>query len=382
MYSKTPTGKNPKGTPSLESFQGRLRIRFRLNGQQKTFSLGLADTLENRLKRESISREMHLDMLADNWDSTLGKYKPHTHLTVVESIKPKAALDLAQLWEKYSQYKKPQVSPSTYAKDFTKQKNHISKLPSKSLDDAEVIRDYLIANLTANAAKRVLTQLKACCDWALAEKIISSHPFHSMKIDAPLKASEDVDIKPFSKEERDLIIQTFANNRYYSHYTKLVRFLFWTGCRPSEVIALQWHHIENGVIKFRQSVVISENGLVLKEGLKTQQKRDFPINAELQLILDNAKAETISPEGFIFTSPQGKFIDQHNFANRAWKTILEECKIPYRKAYQTRHTFITQCVEACINSTAIGLWTGASSKMIDNHYGATNFTNLRPPSLL
>ncbi|WP_206815978.1 hypothetical protein [Chroococcus sp. FPU101] len=36
------------------------------------------------------------------------------------------------------------------------------------------------------------------------------------------------------------------------------------------------------------------------------------------------------------------------------------------------------CVEANINSTAIRRWTGTSAKMIDKHYGATNFTNLRP----
>jgi integrase len=72
MYTKTPTGKNTKGTPSLESFQGRLRIRFRVNGQQKAFSLGLADTPENRAKGESIARQMHLDALSGNFDSTLG----------------------------------------------------------------------------------------------------------------------------------------------------------------------------------------------------------------------------------------------------------------------------------------------------------------------
>lgn len=322
-------------------------------------------------------------MLSGNFDSTLGKYKPHNHLTVIEAIKPKESLDLAQLWEKYSKHKKPQVSPSTYAKDFSKQKNHINRLPSKSLEDAGSIRDYLLANLTSNAAKRVLTQLKACCDWAVAEKIIFDNPFIRMKIEAPLELSEDSDdVNPFTKEERDLIIKTFAANRYYSHYTNFVKFLFWTGCRPSEVIALQWKHIEKGVIKFRQSVVISEDGLVLKEGLKTQKKRDFPITSDVQLIFDDIRPETINPEDFIFTSPKGKFIDQHNFSSRAWKTILEECKIPYRKAYQTRHTFISQCVEAHINSTAIGRWTGTSSKMIDDHYGATNFTNLRPPSLM
>ena len=238
----------------------------------------------------------------------------------------------------------------------------------KSLEDAELIRDYLLANLTPNAAKRVLTQLKACCDWAVAEKLLSTNPFVGMKIETPLGLLEENEINPFTKEERDLIIKTFAANRYYSYYTNFVRFLFFTGCRPSEAIALQWKHIEKGVIKFKQSVVISEAGLVLKEGLKTQTKREFPINSEVQSILDDTKTEIINPDDFIFTSPKGKFIDQHNFANRAWKTILEEGKIPYRKAYQTRHTFISLCVEAHINSTAIGRWTGTSSKMIDNHY--------------
>lgn len=215
MYSKTPTGKNTKGTPSLESYQGRLRIRFRVDDQRITFSLGLADTDENRVKGESIARQMQLDMLSGNFDSTLGKYKPHTHLTVVEAIKPKTGLDLVQLWNKYSEFKKPQVSPSTYIKDFTKHRNHINKFPSKSLEDATLIRDYLLASLTSNTAKRVLTQLKACCDWAVEEKLISVNPFSGMKIKAPKGLSEENEVNPFTKEERDLIIKTFENNRYY-----------------------------------------------------------------------------------------------------------------------------------------------------------------------
>jgi integrase len=120
---------------------------------------------------------------------------------------------------------------------------------------------------------------------------------------------------------------------------------------------------------------------VVKEGLKTQKKRDFPLTTELKAILKYFQPEIIDPESFIFISPRGKLIDHNNFSCRAWKSILAKCNIPYRKSYQTRHTFISLCVEANINSTAIGRWTGTSAKMIDNHYGATNFTNLRPPSL-
>lgn len=383
MYSKTPTGRASKGSVSILSSNGRLQLRFNYGGKRHYISTGLADTLANKKLAELRASEIEKDILSERFDETLQKYKPKSVLSTVTPVtpiqKPKPQLD--ELWDKYSQFKKPQISPSTYAKDFIKHRNHIAKLPTRSLDDASAIRDYLLSNLSPNAAKRCLTQVKACCNWAMEEGLIDSNPFTLMKIKLPKGMSEEQDINPFSKEERDLIIQTFACDRYYSHYTNYVRFLFFTGCRPSEAVALKWKHITNSVIQFRETVVVSEDGLVLKEGLKTQRKRDFPINLELGVILDDIRPETINLESIVFTSPKGKLIDHHNFANRAWKSILTKCGIPYRKSYQTRHTFISLCVEAHINSTAIGRWTGTSAKMIDNHYGATNFTNLRPPNL-
>lgn len=386
MYSKTPTGRASKGAVSILSSNGRLQLRFNYGGKRHYISTGLVDTPVNRKIAEFRGSEIEKDILYERFDPTVEKYKPKSALSTVTPVtlitpnqKQKPKLD--ELWDKYSEFKKPQVSPSTYAKDFIKHRNHIAKLPTRALDDASAIRDYLLSNLTPDAAKRCLTQIKACCNWAMEEGAIKTNPFALMKIKLPKGLSEEQDIKPFSKAERDLIILTFASDRYYSHYTHYVRFLFFTGCRPSEAVGLKWKHITNSVVQFRESVVVSEDGLVSKEGLKTQRKRDFPITSELQAILDEIRPEIVNPESLVFSSPKGKFIDHHNFANRAWKPILAKCAIPYRKSYQTRHTFISLCVEAHINSTAIGRWTGTSAKMIDNHYGATNFTNLRPPDL-
>lgn len=365
MRSTTPAGRLSKGSVSLISSNDRLQLRFSYGGKRHYLSLGLADTSTNRKLAELRASEIEKDILYERFDETLQKHKP----------------DLDELWNKYSEFKKPQISPSTFAKDFVKHRNHIAKLPTRSLNEASVIQDWLLNNLSNNAAKRCLTQIKACCNWAVERKLIDVNPFALMTIQVSQSSSEELDINPFSKEERDLIINTFANDRYYKHYTDYVRFLFFTGCRPSEAIALKWKHIRDSVIQFRESAVISENGLVVKEGLKTQKKRDFPINSELQVFFKDIRPEIINPESFVFVSPKGKLIDHHNFSTRAWKTILAKCGVPYRKSYQTRHTFITLCVEANINSTAIGRWTGTSAKMIDKHYGATNFTNLRPPDL-
>ncbi len=396
MYSKDKQTKSSKGAVQFKTTKGRLQIVFSYpveeNGEIKRkrfyISTGYDDSPLNRQRVGDTVRMIQRDIDYGEIDLSLRKYKPTASLTTVSAIPPispnsstKVQPSLAELWEKYSQFKKPQVSPSTYVKDFAKHRNHISKLPSRELEDVALIRDHLLANLTPDAAKRCLTQLKACCSWALEDGLIESNPFLTMKVRVPKGLSEDEDVNPFTKEERDLIISTFASDRYCKHYTNYVRFLFFTAASPSEVIALRWKHAGDGVIKSRQSVIVSERGLVLKEGLKTQRKRDFPITAEVQAILKDLNPDSSDLEGFLFRSPRGKFIDQHNFSSRAWQSILDKCNVPYRKSYQCRHTFISLCVEAHINSTAIGRWTGTSAKMIDKHYGATNFTNLRPPDL-
>lgn len=398
MYSKTPTGKNTKGTPSLESYQGRLRIRFRLNGQQKAFSLGLADTLENRVKGESIARQMHLDMLSGNFDSTLGKYKPHTHLTVVEAIKPKEALDLAQLWDKYTEFRSKQVSETTLKFNYARVASHIQKLPIKSLSDAIVIRDYLLANNSAYTAKRIITQFNACCNWAAKSKLIDSNPFNEMAAEIQLSKAEreSLDINPFSREERDIIIQAFRDHKTYNHYTSFVQFLFMTGCRTSEAVGLKWKHINSdlSIITFCEAVV-NVSSKKIRKGLKNQDKRIFPCNKQLQPFLLSIKPENVDLDSPVFTSIKGQEINAHTFNAMCWhgcvnkgkryvgivQQLVDEGKIAhYRPQYQTRHTFITLCLDAGVEVKDVARWVGNSPEIIYKHY-AGNKRDLQVPEL-
>ncbi len=61
---------------------------------------------------------MTLDLLADNFDSTLKKDKPQGLLTVIETIKPKTELDLTTLWGKYTEFRSKQVEVTTIAKNY------------------------------------------------------------------------------------------------------------------------------------------------------------------------------------------------------------------------------------------------------------------------
>ncbi|BAZ53371.1 integrase family protein [Nostoc sp. NIES-4103] len=155
-------------------------MRFRYRGKRYYISTGLADTPNNRKLAELKASEIKKDILCERLDLTLEKYQPQSALSTITPITPikkKPQPQLDQLWDRYSEFKKPQISPSTYAKDFTKHRNHIAKLPTRSLDEVSAIRDYLIANLTPDAAKRYLTQFKACCNWAMEEELIDTNPF-------------------------------------------------------------------------------------------------------------------------------------------------------------------------------------------------------------
>lgn len=160
----------------------------------------------------------------------------------------------------------------------------------------------------------------------MKSQMIAENPFVGMAADikVPKGDSEDTDINPFTLEERDRIIQAFQTDRYYKFYASLIEFLFLTGCRPSEAIALQWQHIAPDFrsIRFEQAVVPSEKGLVCKKGLKTQKKRTFPVNSRLVRLLQSIKPEEVKGETKVFPSPEGTWIDVHNLTNRAWQSIL------------------------------------------------------------
>lgn len=214
-----------------------------------TFRRAKIDTPFGRQRAAALAATIQRDIDYGEFDASLQKYKPASSLSTVNAIPASPTVpeqppqpDLADLWTQYMRYKEPQVSQSTYAKDYQRYRNHIANMPTRDLEDAVAIRDYLLEKVTPNTAKRVLTNITACCDWAVRSQLIENNPFVGMArdIQMPKSDAEEADINPFTREERDAIIQAFQESKLYSYYAPLVQFLFFTGCRPSEAIALQW----------------------------------------------------------------------------------------------------------------------------------------------
>lgn len=153
-----------KGSVGIESFQGRLRLRLPrqiCEAQHRYLTLGKADTPENRKSAELQAHQIELDITSGNFDTTLARYKPKTHLTLVKPVEsPQKALKLAELWDKYTQFKSSQLEETTILRDYGKIQKRILKLPTQNLSEAGENRDYLLKTYSAEVAKRTLKQFQ------------------------------------------------------------------------------------------------------------------------------------------------------------------------------------------------------------------------------
>lgn len=279
----------------------------------------------------------------------------------------------------YVSFKTPEWAVSTLSKQVAQVTRHISRFPTQSINEAITIRDYLLENLRRDAAKRLLVQLSAACKWAIKSKLLDRNPFEGLASDIKLpKKDHGEDVNPFTKSERDAIIRAFETDQFsrfksksshsHSSYAPYVKFCFFTGCRPSEAIGLTWGDISDYIYFNKAAVHAGKEGIVTKSGLKTQKKRKFPINDQLRTMLGSIKPETAKPTDLVFGPGDGKYLSQASF-RQIWRRILKNLGIPYRKPYQTRHTFVTmQVINNQTDATQVARWVGTSTRMIERHY--------------
>lgn len=336
------------GGPQVRSRGGNLMIRFSLAGRRHNLSLGWPDNDIHRplalLKAEEIRRDIALGQ----FDESLAKYRP---AGMVAGTRPDRSTpawpSLLEVFDRYTDYKRPQCSPSTMRSQYYKWRILLTQCPVP-LDRGGEIRSWLIKSTTPGYARRILQGLNGMGKWAKEEEIIPSNPFHGLSIAVPKNEAQDDPIEFWTRDERDRIIEAFRGSRYYSHYARLVEFLFFTGCRPSEAIGLQWGDVDRDCrsLTFRGAITEDEEGqLRRKDGLKRQKKRSIRLSPRLTKLL--SEADRGGAEDLAFPSPHGGPIRWNNFNNRAWRSILLGLGLDNLSPYSTRHTMISLALKGC-----------------------------------
>ena len=380
--------KKAKGTVKIESDKGWLRLRFTHAGKRRAFALSLPDTIINRKFAEQKARQIELDILSSNFDSTLQKYKPQKKKEIEAD-----SISVEDLISRFIEYKSKFVSSSrslekyqtvlTHLKSVNlKGKNIAGSLANQSATDfkpdySDRFYQYLSKKLAPVTLKQSIVWLSACWQWGIEQEIVESDPWKSLikRVKIPPKQMP----KPFTSEEIKAILQGFGQDRYYSHYVVFVEFLFGTGCRTGEAIDLCWKHLNEDC----STVWIGESlSRGVRKATKTNRARTITLTPRLRSLLLSIKSENLELEKPVFTSPKGNPIDDHNFRNRAWKSVLSKVGVEYRKPYNTRHTLISHALDRGMNPVEVAQLTGHDVQTLYENYAGNVNSRPRLPEII
>jgi integrase len=369
--------KNQQGTVAVETYKDRLRLRWGHQGQRYCLALGMPDTKVNRIVAEGKAKIIEGDLVTSNFDPTLAKYKP-------ELAHQAATIKVPDLLEKFIQYKQKVLFSRSLDKYKALKKPLTEFFEGRSAasineDKADEFRLWLSKSLAPATQKERLTSLNACWTWAIKQKLVTTaNPW--AEVLKRVKVPPNQRPRPFTKSEIQALLAGFKNDPYYQHYTDFVEFLLTTGCRTGEVIGLQWKHLPQDC----STVWIGESMArgKIRKATKTNRARQFRLTSRAQAMLLNRRPPNFALEDLVFPSPRGGVIDDHNFRNRAWTSVLKAAGIDYRCPYNTRHTMISHSLAKGINPVTIAEMVGHDPEVLFKHYAADIQGGLQLPDLL
>ncbi|MEH1856240.1 MAG: tyrosine-type recombinase/integrase [Nostoc sp.] len=367
----------------------KLNIRFRVNGYKKQFYLasGLNDLVKNRIIVESRWEEIQREISLGVFDSTLERYKFGSKNLNAEN--QYSELTICELWGKFCDFKSRLIKPST-ANNYETFGKILLKLP-QSLHSAPEVRDQLLQNHSYHVARQVISSLSSACDWAMDSKLILSNPFKLLVL--PKQKNQNESIKAFTLEQRDLIILAFEKSATYSCYTSLVKFLFFTGCRPGEAFALCWGDVSHDCTK----ITINKSYATRVASLgatKNNKKRVFTFGSgsKLQKLLLSIRPPSPDENSLVFRSTLGQRVNLR-ILWRAWggywskkkfypgvvKQLSDKGQIPYLTVYGTRHTFATWAIANGSSPEKVAYWLGDNVQTVLQYYCHPDVTKSEAP---
>jgi integrase len=350
--------------------------RWSVAGKRYRLYLKLPDTKRNRKLAEAKATQIEWDILSGNFDPTLAKYRIQPKLfKEAPEVKP---LSVVELFGEFIEHKSQDLDRRTLEK-YRALESRLAQFFKKTISSevteptARKFLDFLAKYQQPLTIKDRLFLLNACWQWAVKNGWLVSNPWAEIQVKVAPKQKP----KPFTSTEIKAIIEAFETGSY-SHYCNYVRFLFMTGCRTAEAIGLRWRHISDD---FR-SIWIGETITRRRQKTtKTNKDRVFPCNEQLSSFLRAIKPADAQPDDLVFPSLEGGAIHDDNFRKRAWLSTLKAAGVPYRKPYNTRHTFISHCLAGGMNPVEVAAVTGHDVQTLYRSYAGVVSSRPKIPDL-
>ncbi|HHE06161.1 MAG TPA: site-specific integrase, partial [Epsilonproteobacteria bacterium] len=196
------------------------------------------------------------------------------------------------------------------------------------------VKQWVLERKKINTSKTIrnyLSIVRGIINIAIDMEVIN----HNVAEKIQLPEHHQEEIEPFSQSE---VIRLLSKAEGFLKYFLAVS--FFTGARTGEVLALMHQDIklEDQVIEIKRA--LSDGEISTPKTLKSI--REVPIFNDLIPYLKQIDKSSLwlfsKQDGLYYSSLSG----QHY---RAWRKLLNDCGIKYRKIYATRHTFIVSMLK-------------------------------------
>lgn len=399
------SSKGLKGEVTVFEDAGRLKVnlpRQFFGGKQVKKALNLKATKENWGLAERIAKRMTLDLQDGCFDESLVKYGVKANLKLVtssDSLPPLPKVGTLEIWQMYLEYRKPSLKITTFTDNYDGAfKRAIEQAIESVGDNAIDIRNWLLANRCLTRSRYILSNLSHAYRLAIKKGLVDRDPFDGMSQELvkvkqeKVNTYEDEDVndndlydphavkkKAFTLDEVDAIL-TYIKNSKGKNYYPILHFLFLTGCRTSEAIALMW-----GDIKWDKEYIVIQRSyhLATKKFVSTKTGHIRLFRMPKDGILWNLlKSLTpAKPNEIVFKSQRGKVINlltlgsfwrgsEHRKNPGVIPKLIKQGKVSkYLPLYNTRHTFISYQINECgVPPFVVKDWCGHNEDMTTRVY--------------
>lgn len=350
---------------TIENHGNRLRLRWRHQGKRYTMAVGVSGNATGQALARQKAAQIEIDISAGYFDKSLLKYKPR--------ILGKTATELScpELFERYTQF--ISKDKALHSGSLFRYQGALSHLKKRLDRPAHQVNERIAGNFASSltehvsnrTAKEYLWLIMNCWNWAQGKYHVQSENPWAGQVKR-IKPQPRQKVKPFTTPEIIAILEAFRNHPKHSHYNDYVAFLFGVGCRPGEASALKWEHLGP---EFETAWIGESVSRGKRKSTKTGKSRTVVLSPPIQAMLSQRyQALLPKPDNLIFPSPRGLPICDRNFRERAWKSILEQCNIEYRKPYTTRHTAVSHALANGADPVSVAEQSGHDKRVLLDSY--------------
>lgn len=241
-------------------------------------------------------------------------------------------------------------------------------MPSFALMAVEDITPAIIRQrineLSFNTEKtfnNALIPLRGVFELAFEDEVIDDLPTKRIKN----KKFQEEEPDPFTESEMAKLLEWIKENASDIMLYWYFEVAFWTGARPSEMIALLWSDVD--LEKGTMSITKGRVRGILQNKTKTSKSRLVYLNDNALSAFKNARALNRGNE-YVFVKADGSHWNHESNMRSVMRSATQATHIRHRPAYNTRHTYATILLMNGINPAFAANQLGHSLLMFTKIY--------------